>query len=82
MQLIRRFVPYTSGLVPLVVGFGVSKPEHARGIIEAGADGVIVGSAFVNIIQKNRGDINKMLRELEELASQLKAATRKTHTKT
>ncbi len=82
VQLIRRFVPYTSGLVPLAVGFGVSKPEHARGIIEAGADGVIVGSAFVNIIQKNRGDIDKMLRELEELASQLKAATRKTHTKT
>lgn len=39
--------------VPVCVGFGVSKPEHARQLAEAGADGVIVGSAVVNIIEKN-----------------------------
>ena len=39
--------------VPVCVGFGVSRPEHARQLVAAGADGVIVGSAVVNIIEKN-----------------------------
>jgi tryptophan synthase alpha chain len=38
---------------PICVGFGVSKPEHARDLAQAGADGVIVGSAVVHIIEKN-----------------------------
>jgi tryptophan synthase alpha chain len=62
--------------VPLAVGFGVSKPEHVRCIIKAGADGAIVGSAFVNIIDKNQGNADKMLGELSEMAHKLKAATR------
>lgn len=76
IQLIRRFLPYTSGRVPLVVGFGISKPEHAKRIIKAGADGVIVGSAFVNIIHKHQSEVEKMLQELETLARKLKEATR------
>jgi tryptophan synthase alpha chain len=75
IQLIKRVLPYTSGRVPLAVGFGVSKPEHVRCIIENGADGVIVGSAFVNIVHKNQGKIGKMLEEIEETARKLKDAT-------
>ncbi len=77
VQLIRRFVPYTSGRVPLAVGFGISKPEHARRIVEAGADGVIVGSAFVNIVYKYQSNIRKMLEELEALAGRLKEAIKR-----
>jgi len=76
VRLIKKVLPYTSGRVPLAVGFGVSKPEHARCIIEAGADGVIVGSAFVNIVQRNQGNANKILGEIGEMAHKLKAATR------
>ncbi len=36
--------------VPKAVGFGVSEGDHAAEIIEAGADGVIVGSALIDII--------------------------------
>jgi tryptophan synthase alpha chain len=36
--------------VPKAVGFGVSEPEHAEAIVEGGADGVVVGSALVDII--------------------------------
>jgi len=72
IQLIQRFLPYTSEKIPLAVGFGVSKPEHARRIIEAGADGVIAGSAFVNIVNKNQGDTGRMLEELETLSRKLK----------
>jgi tryptophan synthase alpha chain len=37
--------------VPICVGFGISKPEHAREIARY-ADGVVVGSALIDEIQK------------------------------
>lgn len=77
VKLIKRILPYTSGRVPLAVGFGVSKPEHARSIIGAGADGVIVGSAFVNIVNEHQNDFEKMIEELEGLARKLKEATQR-----
>jgi tryptophan synthase alpha chain len=77
IRLIKRVLTYTYGRVPLAVGFGVSKPEHAKCIIEAGANGVIVGSAFVDIVQKRQGDIGRMFDELEVAARKLKDATRR-----
>lgn len=76
-QLVKRVMAFTTGKVPLAVGFGVSKPEHAKSIIEAGADGVIVGSAFINIIQKHHNDVGRMLEELEIAARKLKNATKR-----
>lgn len=53
---------------PLGVGFGVSKAEHVRSLISAGADGVIVGSAIVELIEKfGRGASMHIERRLEEL---------------
>ena len=75
MQLIKRIQPFTAGKIPLAVGFGISKPEHVKQIIAAGADAAIVGSAFINIIQKNNPP---MLKELESTANKLKTATKKT----
>ncbi len=37
--------------IPCAVGFGISKPEQARSVAKA-ADGVIIGSAIVKIIEK------------------------------
>jgi tryptophan synthase alpha chain len=61
----------------LAVGFGVSKPEHVRRIIQSGADGVIVGSAFVNIVHRHQGDTGRMLEEIEKLARRLKEAMKR-----
>jgi len=77
VRLIKRVLPFTAGRVPLAVGFGVSKPEHAQCIIESGADGVIVGSAFVNIVHKHQGNVDRMLEELEALARGLKEAMKR-----
>lgn len=41
--------------LPVVVGFGISKPEHVAAIA-ACADGVVVGSALVNTIRENLAD--------------------------
>ena len=76
IQLVKRVLPFTSGEIPLAVGFGVSKPEHVARIIGAGADGVIVGSAFINIIKSCQENIGTMLKELQATASELKKATK------
>ncbi len=54
---------------PVVVGFGVSKPEHAKKIAQF-AEGVVVGSLFVKLA----GDKN--LAELELVAREIKEAIR------
>jgi len=65
--------------VPLAVGFGISAPDHVREVIASGADGAIVGSAFVDLIAKNQKNRQKMLQELDQFGKTLKAATRLAH---
>ena len=60
--------------VPVCVGFGVSKPEHAAAIAAAGADGVIIGSRIVGMIEANLGDKEKMLAEIGTFLAEVKAA--------
>ena len=76
IQLVKRVLPVTAGKINLAVGFGISKPRHVKRIVEAGADGVIVGSAFIDIIRKNQEDTSTMLKELEAAAFELKEAAR------
>ncbi len=45
----------THASIPVVVGFGISSPEHVREVGQA-ADGVVVGSAIVNSIPENLDD--------------------------
>jgi tryptophan synthase alpha chain len=59
--------------VPVVVGFGVSAPEHAAAIA-AHADGVVVGSAIVRQIAAG-GDVADLMRRLEETVVPLVRAT-------
>lgn len=60
---------------PLCVGFGISKPEHVKSVIKAGADGAIVGSAIVNLIEKNASNKSKMLKEIVHYVKSMKKAT-------
>jgi len=76
IQLIKSVLPFTAGKIPLAVGFGISKPEHIESVITAGADATIVGSAFINIIQKNNQNTSTMLKELKTVAQALKSATK------
>jgi tryptophan synthase alpha chain len=76
VKLIKRFLHHVKGQIPLAVGFGISKPQHVRAVIQGGADGAIAGSVFVKIIQENHFEVDNMLRKLEKTASHLKAATK------
>jgi tryptophan synthase alpha chain len=75
VQLIQRIQPFTAKKIPLAVGFGISQPEHVQKVIQAGADAAIVGSAFINIVQKNINNTTVMLKKLETATKALKNAT-------
>jgi tryptophan synthase alpha chain len=57
--------------VPVAVGFGVSRPNHVRAIVRAGADGVIVASALVDALGPDGRDVDGMA----NLVVRLRAAT-------
>jgi tryptophan synthase alpha chain len=57
--------------LPLCVGFGVSTPEHVKAL-RGVADGVIVGSALVKQLEKERG---KAMAGMMKLAKELSLAS-------
>ena len=57
---------------PIGVGFGISQPEHARQVMEWGADAAIVGSAFVKRLAD--GTPAQGLQAIETFCQSLKAA--------
>ncbi|MEM2088445.1 MAG: tryptophan synthase subunit alpha [Thermoproteota archaeon] len=72
---IKRIHPYTVKAVPLAVGFGISKPEHVSSVIACGAEGAIVGSAFVKIIENNLNNSAEFISKISMLAEKMKTAT-------
>ncbi|MCX8171255.1 MAG: tryptophan synthase subunit alpha [Candidatus Bathyarchaeota archaeon] len=77
INFIRRAATISDGRIPVAVGFGVSKPSHIKGIITNGADGAIVGSKIVKIIEENIDDEKRMLLNLKKYVRRLKKATEK-----
>ena len=49
LRLVKRVRRYTD--LPVLAGFGVSTGEHARALMEAGADGVVAGSVYAEIYE-------------------------------
>lgn len=59
-----------AGAPPPVFGFGISRPNHVRAALDAGAAGVISGSAIVSLVQEGPGAVRAFV-------SEMKAATRR-----
>jgi len=53
-----------AGAPPPIFGFGISKPEHVRAAIAAGAKGVICGSAIVDCAARGE-DVAQLVRSLK-----------------
>lgn len=75
LTLIKSYAVAVAGSIPLAIGFGISKPEHVRQTIRAGADGVIVGSAFVQTIGEYSRNLPFAAKKLEKMARAMKKAT-------
>jgi len=71
-ELVGRLKKLTD--VPVCVGFGISRPEHAAAIAAAGADGVIIGSKVVGLIEANLDNKQKMLCEISTFLSEVRTA--------
>ena len=61
--------------LPYAVGFGVSAGEHATAIVEGGADGVVAGSVFVDLIAGAEDD-GAAADAVREKAAELAAGVR------
>ncbi|MFB6111021.1 MAG: tryptophan synthase subunit alpha [Halobacteriaceae archaeon] len=58
--------------LPRAVGFGVSTGEQARAIVAAGADGVVAGSVFVDIVSEGETPEGSVTDRLRNTARDLK----------
>ena len=72
IDLLHRVRMHTP--LPLALGFGISTPAHAQICARAGADGVIVGSAIVEIVQRNLLYPETIEQELHDYVTGMKQA--------
>ena len=73
LNAIRKVKKITRGKIPVGVGFGVSTPDDVKKYIKAGADAVIVGSAFLKLIEKTHK--NKLESSIATFTKSLKKQT-------
>jgi len=71
VKLIREYTDK-----PISVGFGVSTPDQAKEVAKM-ADGVIIGSAIVNLIEKYKDDPEEILTSVEKFASSIANAIKR-----
>jgi tryptophan synthase alpha chain len=57
---------------PMVVGFGISEPEHVHAMWQAGANGAIVGSKFTSMIEANLNNLSEAEQQIVEFTKKVK----------
>jgi len=72
IDTMKRIKKKTEKLIPIFIGFGISTPEHAKSLVDIGADGIIIGSAIVKIIKNNLDNFSEMEKKMEEFVSRIK----------
>lgn len=74
IKAIHNVKKIVNGTIPVGVGFGVSSPKDVRKYVAAGADAVIVGSAFLRLINKTTpGELEN---KIAEFTKKLKKETK------
>ena len=71
--MVKRIKEYTRK--PVVIGFGISNPEHAR-IASKEGDGVVVGSAIIKIIEDSLQNRSILLKRVGDFVGELKEVLR------
>ena len=75
IKAIKDVKKQTKGKIPIGVGFGVSTPQDVKKYISVGADAVIVGSAFLKLIENTPQE--KIEQKIASFTKSLKKETRK-----
>ncbi|MFH1538424.1 MAG: tryptophan synthase subunit alpha [bacterium] len=72
---LKSYMAFVKDVVsrPVLIGFGISTPEQA-GVAGELADGIVVGSAAVSIIQRHLDSNDEIMRNLENFVGELKEA--------
>ena len=73
LKAIKQVKKQTKGKIPVGVGFGVSSPEDVKKYVNVGADAVIVGSAYLKLIEKTPQ--NKLESKISSFTKSLKKQT-------
>ncbi len=74
LKAIKEVKRQTKGKIPIGIGFGVSTPNDVKAYVKAGADAVIVGSAYLKIIEKTSQ--NQLEAKIMSFTKSLKKQTR------
>ncbi len=74
IKALKNLKKILEGKIPVGVGFGVSTPEDVKKYVNSGADAVIVGSAFLKIIEKTPQ--NKIESKIASFTKSLKNKTK------
>ena len=72
IDLLHRVRKHTR--LPLALGFGISTPAHEKTCTRS-AEGVIVGSAIVELVELNLENLDVMERELQDYVIGMRQAT-------
>src|SRR5512137_308905 len=72
LQDTKSLIARVPSKVPKAVGFGISNPDQAAEVIEAGADAAIVGSACIDLIAK--GEIEEVEHLIKDMKEAIKSA--------
>jgi len=73
IKAIKDIKKQTKGKMPVGVGFGISTPNDVKKYIKVGADAVIVGSAYLKLIEKTPQ--NKLESKIATFTKSLKKQT-------
>jgi len=70
IKLVERVRRHTD--MPLMTGFGISTRKQASSVVAAGADGVIAGSVYARVYEKNLENPEETLNEITKLVGEIK----------
>lgn len=76
LEKVKSIKSLSKGRIPVAAGFGVSLPTHVSSLLQAGADGAIVGSALVDVINRHLKEPWRASDSLKGTVTALKQATR------
>ncbi len=74
IKAIKQANSIVKGRIPIGVGFGVSSPNDVKKYVSIGADAVIVGSAYLRLIEKTPS--NKLEQKIASFTKSLKRQTK------